>query len=299
MSYESVLGAAAERDPSLVVLTAENRSLVSSLPRALGPRFIDVGIAETTMIGAAAGLALRGRRPVVHALASFLVFRAYEFIRNDIAIPGLPVKLVGAVPGFLSDANGPTHQAIEDVALMRTLPHVQVFTPADEAELELGLPAILASPHPTYVRHCALPAAVVHGAFAIGKAEVLSEGREVALLTYGFMLGEALVAARILEARGVSVRLVNLRMPKPVDEVAIVEAVRSALLVVTVEDHLLTGGLYSILGEVCLKHGVAPKKTLPIALEGRWFKPARLPDVLAYEGFTGEKIAERITREMR
>lgn len=126
-TYEQALVAlAAERD-DVVVMTAENRAHVRGLPEALGPRFVDVGICEQTMVGAAAGLALRGRTPIVHALATFLTLRAFEFIRTDVGIPGLPVKLVGFVPGLLSEANGPTHQAIDDVAVMRAIPGVQVF----------------------------------------------------------------------------------------------------------------------------------------------------------------------------
>lgn len=299
MTYENLLKATAEQDPNLMVLTAENRAVIRGLPPVLGGRFIDFGIAEQTMIGAAAGLALRGRTPVAHALATFLIFRAYEFVRDDVCIPGLPVKLVGGVPGFLSDGNGPTHQAIEDVALMRGLPNMQVFTPSDEVELLQGMPKVLASGKPCYIRYCGVPAVVEHQPFELGKAEVLSEGKDVTLLTYGFMLRETVAAKKVLESKGVSVRLVNLRMPKPADEQAIVEAVKATPMVVTIEDHFLTGGLWSILGEVCLKHGVAPKRAMPIALEERWFKPALLSDVLQHEGFTGEQIAQKILREVR
>src|SRR5215831_15080233 len=161
-------------------MTAENRAAIRSLPDRLGSRFIDVGIAEMTLVGAAAGLALRGRRPIVHALATFLTLRAFEFIRTDVGIAGLPVKLVGGVPGFLSEANGPTHQAVEDVALMRTIPNLQVFCPADEHDLEMGLPAILDSRSPGYVRFYAAKPEVSHEAqFEIGKAEVLADGHDV------------------------------------------------------------------------------------------------------------------------
>jgi transketolase len=227
MTYENLLKATAEQDPNLMVLTAENRAVIRGLPPVLGGRFIDFGIAEQTMIGAAAGLALRGRTPVAHALATFLIFRAYEFVRDDVCIPGLPVKLVGGVPGFLSDGNGPTHQAIEDVALMRGLPNMQVFTPSDEVELLQGMPKVLASGKPCYIRYCGVPAVVEHQPFELGKAEVLSEGKDVTLLTYGFMLRETVAAKKVLESKGVSVRLVNLRMPKPADEQAIVEAVKA------------------------------------------------------------------------
>src|SRR5687768_13611987 len=139
LGYPDTLRELAQDDERVVVLTAENRAAIRSLPPLLGKRFIDVGICEQTMIGVAAGLALRGRRPVCHALATFLTLRAYEFIRDDLGIPNLPAVLVGGVPGFLSDANGPTHQAIDDVSLMRTIPNVRVVCPADDLELAEAL----------------------------------------------------------------------------------------------------------------------------------------------------------------
>src|SRR5215475_10125568 len=153
MTYEDALLRLAEADESVVVMTAENRAAIRGLPAKLGRRFIDVGIAEQTLVGAAAGLALRGRIPVCHSLAAFLTLRAFEFIRTDVGIAGLPVKLVGGVPGFLSEANGPTHQAIEDISLMRGIPGMQVFCPADAEELVAMLPAVMASGAPAYIRY--------------------------------------------------------------------------------------------------------------------------------------------------
>lgn len=296
MNYEETLRSLALANENVVVMTAENRAAIRNLPPVLGARFIDVGICEQTMIGAAAGLALRGRIPICHALATFLTLRAFEFIRTDVGIGGLPVKLVGGVPGFLSDGNGPTHQAVEDIALMRGIPKMQVFCPADERELVQMLPAIVMSGAPAYLRFNASRPHEEHmseAAFEIGKAETLSEGSDVTLLTYGFLLRQAIDAKNILTSKGVSVRLVNMRSLKPVDEKAIVRAAKETKLVVTVEDHFVTGGLHSIVGEVFLKHQVMCR-AIPIALDERWFKPALLADVLEYEGFTGEKIAARV-----
>src|SRR5690349_258486 len=148
MTYEECLADLIEEDERVIVMTAENRAAIRNLPERIGPRFIDVGIAESTMIGAAAGLALRGRIPVTHALATFLTLRAFEFIRDDVGIPNLPVKLVGGVPGVLSDGNGPTHQAIEDISLMRGIPNMNVFAPADAEEMVNGLREVLLHPSP-------------------------------------------------------------------------------------------------------------------------------------------------------
>jgi transketolase len=295
-SYEEALRALAAVRPELVVMTAENRAAIRNLPAALGARFVDVGICEQTMIGAAAGLALRGRTPVAHALATFLVMRAFEFIRTDVGIANLPVTLVGAVPGFLSDGNGPTHQALEDVALMRGIPHMQVVCPADEEELIAALPAILDSGAPCYVRFNAMRPAVVHAEpWKMGRAELLAPGAEggVTLLTYGFLLREVEAARLLLEERGVPVALLNMRTLKPVDEPAIVAAARRSRLLVAVEDHFQTGGLYSIAAEALVRHGVLCRLQ-SISLGERWFKPALLPDVLEYEGFTGPAIAGKV-----
>lgn len=298
VNYEQRLGELARSRPEVVVMTAENRAAIRGLPAELGPRFIDVGICEQTMIGAAAGLALRGRIPVCHALATFLVLRAFEFIRTDVGIARLPVKLVGGVPGFLSDGNGPTHQALEDVALMRGVPHMQVVCPADEEELVGLLPAIVDSPDPVYMRYCAAKSSVTHVApFELGRAEVLSQGSDVAILTYGFLLREADVARRELEAKGLSVELVNLRSLEPLDELAVLTAARRAKLLVTFEDHFLTGGLYSIVAERLVRSGTQVR-VLPVALDKRWFQPALLDDVLAHEGFTGSALATRIRTEL-
>lgn len=292
MTYEELLTETALANERVVVMTAENRALVRNLPGILGKRFIDTGITEQTMVGAAAGLALRGRTPVVHALTAFLTMRAFEFVRTDVGIANLPVKLSGFIPGFLSDGNGPTHQAIEDIALMRGIPHMTVFAPADEDDLVKMLPAIWQSAQPAYTRINTRKTSYQHADYIPGKAEVIAEGGDVTILTYGLLFEQALIAVDILKSEGLSVGLVNMRSLKPVDEQAILEAAKSDL-VVTLEDHFLTGGLYSIVAEVLLKHRQTAN-VLPFALEERWFKPALLPDVLQHEGFTGKQIAEKI-----
>jgi transketolase len=293
MSYEELLTQTALSDERFIVMTAENRALVRNIPAKLGSRFIDTGITEQTMIGAAAGLALRGRIPVVHALASFLSMRAFEFVRTDAGIPNLPVKLSSFIPGFLSDGNGPTHQAIEDISLMRGIPNMTVFAPADEQDLVEMLPQIWNCPNPSYVRINTRPTSYKHSPFQWGKAEVISVGEDVTILTYGLLFEQALVAVEILKNEGLSVGLINMRSLKPVDEQAIIRATQSSGLTVTLEDHFLTGGLYSIVAEVLLKNQLTAK-VLPLALNEKWFKPSLLPNVLEYEGFTGKQIAEKI-----
>jgi transketolase len=298
MNYEDLLLQLVKEDDRIVVITAENRAAIRNLPNIVSNRFIDVGIAEQTMVGMSAGLALRGRIPIVHALATFLTMRAFEFIRTDVGIGNLPVKLVGAVPGFLSDGNGPTHQAIEDISLMRGIPPINIFCPSDEEDMLLGLREVFLHPSPFYIRYNNLKPSVEHNKnFKIGKAEVISQGRDVVILTYGMMLKQAIDSAGILRAEGKSVGIINLRTLKPIDEELLRNICLSGVLVVTIEDHFITGGLYSILSEFLVRERIRCN-VLPIALENKWFKPALLPDVLEYEGFTSEKIAGRINNEL-
>lgn len=293
-TYETLLRDIAQRDDRVIVLTAENRAAIRGLPAALGARLIDTGITEQTMVGMGAGLALRGRVPVMHALAAFLTMRPFEFIRTDIGIPRLNAKLVGSVAGVLSEANGPTHQAVEDIALMRAVPHMGIFCPADTDELLLGLPVVLAHDGPFYIRYIDRPAVYPHTTpFAIGRAEVPVRGTDVAIITYGAMVRESLAAACVLAGEGISARVVNLRTVQPVDEVEILAAARATKLLVTVEDHFITGGLYSLVCERLVARRIrAP--VLPISLERSWFTPALLPDVLERAGLTPSRIATRI-----
>lgn len=296
LSYEHTLESLLNQHPELVVMTAENRATIRQLPSRLGQRFVDVGICEQTLVGMAAGLALAGRVPVVHALAAFLTMRGFEFIRTDVGIPNFPVKLVGFVPGVLSDGNGPTHQAIEDVALMRGIPNMRVFCPADLLDLTLGLPDVIEHPGPCYVRYCAAPAAVSHASWRAGQAEVLHSGDDVTLFSYGPLLAQAAEARKLLEQRGLSVGLVNMRWLAPLDESAILSTPARSLLV-TIEDHLVVGGLYSAVTEVLVRRGCS-RRVLPIGFENRWFRPARLDRVLEHEQLTGAHLASRVLRAL-
>ena len=293
MTYEELLIQTALEDERIIVMTAENRALVRNAPKALGNRFVDTGITEQTMVGMAAGLALRGRIPIVHALAPFLTMRAYEFIRTDLGIAHLPVKLSGYIPGFLSDGNGPTHQAIEDVSIMRGIPGMEVYAPADEDDLVKMLPHIWSSPAPAYTRINHKKGVYEHAPYLPGKAEVVAEGKDVTLLVYGFLFENALRTSELLEKEGLSVGLVNMRSLKPIDEQVILRAATGSGHLVTIEDHLQTGGLYSIVAEVLLQHRIMVPVT-SLSLGERWFRPGLLGQVLETEGFTPQKMVTTI-----
>jgi transketolase len=297
-TYEELLRELIKTDDRFMVVTAENRAAIRNLPDEIGDRFLDTGISEQTMVGVCAGLALRGRIPVAHALATFLTMRAFEFIRTDVGIANLPVKLVGGFAGILSEANGPTHQAIEDVSLMRGIPNMNVFCPADEEDMLICLPEILKSPKPFYIRYTNLKPVLTHiNKYKIGKAEIISRGTDCTILVYGTLFRQAYEAVQILENKGLSVGLINIRTPKPIDENAVIEAAKSSKLLITIEDHFLTGGLYTIICEILTRKKIIVN-TLPVAFNERWFKPALLNDVIEFENLSGKKISRKILREL-
>jgi transketolase len=262
VSYGDALAALAAERQEVVVVAAEGRIPLAGVHEALGQRLVDVA-SEEALVSAAAGLALRGRTPVVHASADVLAQHAFELCAW-IGSRRLPVTLVG----FPSATPSGVAPAFEDVAMMRAVPGLQVFCPADRDELLEALPVIVANGRPAYVRYTAAQAAVVHRErFAIGRAEVVASEDGVSILSCGSTLREAEAARRLLEARGVPVRLVNVRSLEPVDEDALVDAARPAELVVTLESGRMRGGLYTLLAETCLKRRLAPR-VLPLGPDG-------------------------------
>jgi len=294
MNYEQKLLELAAAKDNLLILTAENRAAIRNLPNIIPDRFIDFGIMEQTMVGASVGLALRGNVCIAHALAAFLTMRAFEFIRTDIGISNANVKLVGSFAGILSEANGPTHQAIEDISLMRVIPNMRIFAPSDEQDLILGLDKIIEDKSPWYIRYINLPSLIDNRQkFEIGKGELIFNGNDLVIFSYGALFNEAYKAAKKLRTIGLSVMLANIRTLKPIDENLIIEAALNSKLLVVVEDHFSIGGLYSIIAELLAAKRIACN-IFQISFQNKWFKPALLEEALKYEKLTGDFIVDRI-----
>lgn len=298
MNYEQLLEKLVADDDRFIIMTSENRAAIRNLPEKIGSKFIDTGITEMTQVGMAAGLALRGRIPITHALASFLTMRAFEFIRTDVGIPNLPVKMVGGFSGLLSEANGPTHQALEDISLMRGIPNVNVFCPADDDDMMKCIESVLKSPSPYYIRYNNRKPIYKHSkTFEEGQAEIIKDISYVTILSSGVLFLEALEVMTLLERNGIKTGLVNLRTLKPIDEEVIVKSLRRSYLTVTIEDHFLTGGLFSIVSEIALKYNISGK-VLPFGFKDKWFKPALFKDAIIYEKLAPLHISERILFEL-
>ena len=221
-------------------------------------RFIHCGMAEANMMGMAGALARCGHLPFVHTFGVFATRRPFDQIANAIAYPNLPVRIIGFMPG-VSTPGGPSHQAIDDVALMRTLPNMTVVDVADATETRQVVPAIADVPGPVYVRLKRGEIPVIFGddhVLRLGRAEVLIGGTDVALFASGMMLAAALAAARILGEQGVSVSVINVPVIKPLDSATVLAAAAGARLVVTAENHSIIGGLGSAVAETIAEAGL-------------------------------------------
>ncbi len=220
-------------------------------------RFINVGIAECNMIGVAAGLALEGKMPFVYTISPFLTGRAFEPIRVDICYQQLSVRLVGCGSGYSYSTLGATHHAIDDLALMRTLPNMTVLSPADPRDVGHAVRAAVAHPGPIYLRIGRDGETVVNPdgyVFTIGRAVTIREGTDCTVVGTGSILVHALEAADSLSRRGVEVRVLNMHTIKPLDEAAILRAARETERILTVEEHTIVGGLGSAVAEVLADH---------------------------------------------
>jgi transketolase len=221
-------------------------------------RFIHAGMAEANMVSMAGALARCGHIPFVHSFGVFSTRRPLDQIVNSVAYPNLPVRIVGFMPG-VSSPGGPSHQAIEDVALMRALPNMTVVDVADAVEIRKALPAIVDHPGPVYLRLKRGEIPVIfdeHHEFSMTKAQIIKEGGEVSILANGMMLSAAIAAAEALDAAGVSTRIVNVPVIKPLDGETVLDVARRSKLVVTAENHSIIGGLGSAVAEVMAEAGI-------------------------------------------
>jgi transketolase len=230
-------------------------------------RFVNVGIAEQNMLGVGAGLANGGMVPYVCGAACFLTARAMEQLKVDLAYSRSNVKLCGMSSGMAYGQLGPTHHSIEDIAWTRVIPNLQVIVPADPVEAASATRYALAHAGPIFLRISRMPVREVHGKdyrFQMGKAVMLREGNDVALLANGVMISRALDAAESLAARGIEARVLNMSSMKPIDEQAILEAARSTRGIVTAEEGLQAGGLGGAVAELLALHHPAPMRILGV-----------------------------------
>ncbi len=257
-------------------------------------RFIQAGMAEANMMSVAGALARCGHIPFVHTFGVFATRRPLDQIVNSIAYPGLPVRIVGFMPG-VSSPGGPSHQAIDDVALMRALPGMTVLDVADAVQVRQVCAAIVDLPGPVYVRLKRGEVPVIFGddhVLSLDRAQVLTEGDDVALFASGMMLAPALAAASALGAAGVAVCVVNVAVLKPLDAATVAAVSRRAAVVITAENHLVTGGLGSAVAEVLAESGTG-RPLRRIGLRDTFAEGAATADYLfGRYGLSAQSVAD-------
>ena len=288
---------AGARYKNMVILDGNSSKFLNtgSFAQIFPDRHFNFGNAEQNMISAACGFTVRGKIPVVCTSAMMASGRAWEQIRNDICYPHLNVKIIGAYPGIGGGEGGATTQALEDLAIMRVIPNMKVLCPADAIETKKMFEAMMNDYGPTYLRlHVqALPTLYDHDyRFEIGRGSIYKSGTDVCIFAMGMTVHTALEAAGLLERDGVSTMVVNISSLNPIDENLIVECVKQAHRVVTVEDHQLKGGLGSVVTEVLATH--YPSKILRIGMDG-FGESGKAEDLYRKYGLDGVGIYERIT----
>ena len=263
-AYGEALVEIGRKNQNIVVLDADVSvsTKTDKFAKAYPDRFFSVGIAEQNLVGIAAGLALCGKIPFVSAYAAFCPGRSFDQIRNTIAVSNLDVKIVSTHAGITTGEDGVSHQSIEDIALMRSIPNMKIVVPCDSIETKKAVEAISNVKGPVYMRLTRINTPTIlkeDYEFEIGKAVVINEGNDVAIFATGLMVSEGLKAVEKLKKDGISVALINVHTIKPLDEKTVIKIAKEVKLVVTLEDHNIIGGLGSAIAEILAENSIKTK----------------------------------------
>lgn len=273
-AFTTALCELARRDPRILFLVSDIGNITfDGFRKEFSDRFLNVGIAEASMIGVSAGLALCGRIPIAYTIASFEIFRAFEQIRDDVCYQNLPVKIVGVGGGLAYGTLGPTHHTMEDIAALRAIPNMTIVCPADPIEARLLAFAVVEHDGPVYIRLAKAGEPNLHAGdypLRIGSAVQMADGDDAAIIATGVVVGNALKAAERLRAKGVHSRVINMHTLKPLDRDAVLKAAHETGTVITVEEHSLFGGLGGAVAEVLAEDGGGPVRFRRLALADRF-----------------------------
>jgi len=256
-------------NPNVVVLGGDVTGSVRTdlFMKAFPDRFISVGIAEQDMMGTAAGLAVAGKIPFASTYGEFAVGRPFDQIRQSLAYSEIPVKICASHCGITVGPDGATHQSLEDIAIMRVLPHMSVATPCDYHQTKKMVKATMSLKHPIYLRFFRDNTPVFtdpSAQFTFGQADLLIDGNDVTILACGLQVWEAILAEEILAREGISVRVVNMHTIKPIDKETILKAARETGAIVTAEDHQRHGGLGGAVAEVLTEFLPTPQEFVAV-----------------------------------
>lgn len=301
-AYGKTLVELGRENDKVVVLDADlsGSTKTGLFAKEFPQRFFNAGIAEANMVGMAAGLAAGGMLPFASTFAVFAAGRAFEQIRQSLAYPGMNVKIVATHGGITVGEDGGSHQSVEDLAIMRSLPNMTVLCPADGPETAAAIRAIAAYDGPVYVRLGRAKVPVVFAEdcdFTIGKGAVVREGSDLTFITTGLMTAQAVEAAEILAEENIDARVVHLGSIKPIDVDLILQAARQTGAIVTAEEHSIIGGLGGAVCEV-LAEG-CPTPVERVGMRDVFGQSGTADDLLAHYGLTPAHLVEAAERVLQ
>ena len=294
-SYGEVLKELGKQNNNIVVLDADLSTATKTeiFAKEFPNRFFDMGIAEQDMIGTAAGFATCNKIPFASTFAVFAAGRGYDQIRNSVCYPNLNVKICATHAGVTVGEDGASHQMVEDLALMRTLPNLKVFSPSDDTETKFIINEISKIQGPCYVRLSRLATPRIYDeneSFELGKAKQIGDGTDGTIFATGVCVSEALKAKEILESKGIFVRVVDVHTIKPIDKEAIIRCAKETKKIVTVEDHSVIGGLGSSVCEVLSEE--FPTKVTRLGIKDTFGKSGKARELMGYFKIDCDAIVE-------
>ncbi len=296
-SYGEALEKLGEENNNIVVLDADlaGATKTNIFAKKFPERFFDMGIAEANMMGVAAGMSTCGKIPYVSTFAAFAAGRAYDQIRSSICYPKLNVKICATHSGITVGEDGATHQMIEDISLMRTLPNMTVMSVCDDIETKWAVKEISKINGPVYLRLARLATPIIYEEnqkFEIGKAIQIGDGTDATIFATGVTVAEAIKAKEILANRGINIRVVDVHTIKPIDKEMIVKSAKETKRLISVEDHNIIGGLGSAISEVLTDE--YPCKLVRLGINDVFGKSGNAVELMEYFGLTSEKIVQSV-----
>ena len=301
-AYGKTLVELGKENRDIVVLDADlcRSTMTQFFASEFPDRFFDCGIAEQNMVGIAAGLAASGKVPFANTFAVFIPGRCFDQVRMSIAQPGLNVKLVGTHGGISVGEDGTSHQAIEDLALICSLPGFTVVVPADAIETAQAVRVAATSYDPFYIRLCRPKTPLVYSSnhrFKLGKSSTMRQGTNTTIIAIGIMVAEALKAAENLKREGIDCRVLNMSTLKPIDEAAIIKAAVETGAIVTVEEHLEHGGLGSAVAQVVARNRPVPMEF--VAIKDTYAQSGKFTELLQKYGLLAKDIEQAVHRVVK
>ena len=298
-SYGNALAELGTEHDNVVVLDADLAAATKTgiFKKAHPDRFIDCGIAESNMIGVAAGLATTGKVPFASSFAMFAAGRAFEQVRNSVGYPHLNVKIGATHAGISVGEDGATHQMIEDISLMRTLPNMTVLSTSDDTQTKWAVEEISKINGPVFLRLARLATPIIYDEdqkFEIGKMIQIGEGTDASIFATGVTVAEAIKAKEELEKQGINIRVIDVHTIKPIDEEMIIKCAKETKKLISVEDHNIIGGLGSSICEVLCEK--CPTNLTRLGIKDTFGKSGKAEELMKYFGIDKDSIIEAVIK---